>query len=310
MKTNTKIFNKLRIVWNITNSCPFNCPMCVVSANCRKEKNIDKEKILSSLLTFDNITIDFAGGDPLYLPENIEIIKKASKILGRDNISISGTGLSLLKFTDEELINLSSSYDLTYDFPKKYIEYDIRDKRYNLINYEQCKRLLNLDLQVDIYLPIRNMPKEYFDELAKDLCDINPGSINFLKLMPLNEKYEEDVDSVNLSNYLANQLRKNGYTKKIGINCALKEDYDCKNNCNMLTERKVGLDQYGNLYTCIWASDILIDREINPFYLGNLLDNTLDEILNNENTRNMYESLKNDRDKCYVLHYYNNKKRK
>ena len=35
----------------------------------------------------------------------------------------------------------------------------------------------------------------------------------------------------------------------------------------MLTERKVGLDQYGNLYTCIWASDILIDREINPFYL-------------------------------------------
>ena len=42
------------------------------------------------------------------------------------------------------------------------------------------------------------------------------------------------------------------------------------NNCNMLTERKVGVDQFGNLYTCIWASDLLIDKKDNPFYLCNL----------------------------------------
>ena len=35
-------FNKIRVVWNLTNKCPFNCPMCVASANTRIEKDIEK----------------------------------------------------------------------------------------------------------------------------------------------------------------------------------------------------------------------------------------------------------------------------
>lgn len=307
MKNNLETFPNIRVVWNLTNSCPFNCPMCVASANTRRENNIDKGKILQSLLSVpkEKLTIDFSGGDPLFLPENIEIVKKASSILGKDNISISSTGLSIAKLSDEDLISLSSSYDMTYDFPKKYVQYDIRDKRYNPINFEQCKRLIKLGLSVDIFVPIRDISFTYYDELAKDLCEINPESINLLKCMPLNERFDtQNIDSIKFADYLTATLRKYGYSKKIGINCALQEDYKCEKNCNMLTEKKIGLDQFGDLYTCIWASDILTDKTNNPFYLGNVLDNTLLEILNSEKTKAFKNNLDDNRNTCHVLNYY------
>lgn len=310
---NLKEFSKIRIVWNLTNNCPFNCPMCVTSANLREEKNINKELLLKSILSIPKelLNIDFSGGDPLWLDENYDIVKKASNILGRDNISISSTGLSLAKLSDQELISLSQNYDMTYDFSIKYNEYDIRDKRYNLINYQQSMRLLNLGLNVDIMFPVRNIPFNYYDELAKDLCKLNPNSIKLLKCMPLNEKFDtNNIDSVKYTNYLMFALRKYGYDKKISVSCAMKEDYDYPNCCNMLSDRKIGLDQFGNLFTCIWASDLLVDREINPFYLGNLFDNTLLDILNSKNIKDMKNDYQDDRDKCHVLSYYYQKNKK
>ena len=314
MSNDLKTFTKIRVVWNITNSCPFNCPLCVASANKRKESNINKDKILESLLSIpkEKLTIDFSGGDPLFRKGNINIVKRASKILGKDNISISSTGLSISNLSDEELISLSSNYDMTYDFPKKYSNKDIRDERYNKINYEQCKRLIKLGLNVDIFIPIRNIDFKYYDELAKDLCEINPKSISLLKCMPLNESFNtKDIDSVKNANYLKNRLKEYGYTNKIIINCALSEDYKYKNKCNMLTERKIGLDQFGDLYSCIWAADILTDKKKNPFYIGNVLEKSLIDLLNGRRIKSLLKKY-NNRDICHVLDYYyknNNKKR-
>lgn len=301
-------FNKIRVVWNLTNKCPFNCPMCVASANTRIEKDIDKNLILQSILSFgkENVNIDFSGGDPLFLDKDIEIVKKASEILGRDNISISSTGLSLSKLSDEELILLSSSYDMTYDFPKQYSEYDIRDKRYNSLNYEQCKRLKKLGLNVDIFIPVRNIDEVYFEQLAKDICEINPTSVKLLKCMPLNNHFDTSaIDNSILVSFFKKYLEKFRYKGSVSINCALKEDFKIDNGCNMLTERKVGLDQFGNLYTCIWASDLLIEKNDNPFYLGNLTEYSLLEILSSLELKGQLDKINQSRNKCYVLEFYN-----
>lgn len=301
-------FNKIRVVWNLTNKCPFNCPMCVASANTRIEKDIDKNLILQSILSFgkESVNIDFSGGDPLFLDKDIEIVKKASEILGRDNISISSTGLSLSKLSDEELVLLSSSYDMTYDFPKQYSEYDIRDKRYNSLNYEQCKRLKKLGLNVDIFIPVRNIDEVYFEQLAKDICEINPTSVKLLKCMPLNNHFDTSaIDNSILVSLFKKYLEKFGYKGSVSINCALKEDFKIDNGCNMLTERKVGLDQFGNLYTCIWASDLLIEKNDNPFYLGNLTECSLLEILSSLELKEQLDKINQNRNKCYVLEFYN-----
>lgn len=178
-------FKNVRVVWNLTNVCPYNCPMCVASANKRVEKNIDKLAILNSILSINNniLTIDFSGGDPLALAEDIEVIRKASEILGKDRISISSTGLSLSKLSDNHIKALASGYDMTYDFPKKYKELDIRDKRYNEYNYEQAMRIKKLDLDIDIFIPIRNVEDIYYKELAKDISELNPQSSELRNFM-------------------------------------------------------------------------------------------------------------------------------
>lgn len=301
-------FNKIRVVWNLTNRCPFKCAMCVASANNRIERNVDKYQILQSIFSvgLKNISIDFSGGDPLFINEDIEIVKKASQTIGRENISISSTGLSISKFTDEEVISLANSYDMTYDFPKQYCEDDIRDKRYNSINYDQCIRLKKLGLNVDVFVPIRDIDNIYLEQLAKDICEISPNSVKLLKCMPLNNNFNTDkIDSVNKVIIFKKYLREYGYIGDIKINCALKEDFNINDNCNMLTERKVGLDQFGNLYTCIWASDLLIEKKDNPFYLGSLVQNSLLDILNSFELSNKLNKINENRHKCYVLEFYN-----
>ncbi len=307
--------NCVRVVWNLTNVCPYNCPFCVASANKRIEDNIDKFAILDSILSVDNklLTIDFSGGDPLAIKEGVEVIRKASKILGRDKISISSTGLSLSKLSDIDLKSLASGYDITYDFPKKYKSLDIRDERYNEYNYEQAMRIKKLGLDVDIYIPIRNIEDNYYKQLAYDIIELNPKSVKLLKLMPLGQNVkDEKIDTINKSQYLINQLKSLKYSGKIKINCAMQEDYKEKNNCNMLSERKVGLDHYGNLYTCIWAADILEDKNNSPFYLGNLFEKSLNDILESTTISEYISKLENNRNKCYVLEHFHkiNKKSK
>ena len=300
--------NGVRIVWNLTNACPYNCPMCVASANKRIEENVDKLAILNSILSVNNdiISIDFSGGDPLFNKSDIEIIKEALGKIGKNKISISATGLSISKLSDEEILELAQEYDLTYDFPRKYKDFDIRDKEYNECNYNQAMRIKKLGIDVNIFVPIRNIEDVYYKELASDIVELNPKLVKLLRLMPMGNNLKiNKSESIDKCKYLIEQLRNLGYNGKIEISCAMKHEFNEMGNCNMLSERKLGLDQQGNLFTCIWAADILEDRATNPFYLGNLLEKKLLDILSSNSIKRYKSRLENDRNKCHVLEYFN-----
>ena len=59
------------------------------------------------------------------------------------------------------------------------------------------------------------------------------------------------------------------------------------------------------MFTCIWAADILENIDTSPFYLGNLLEEKLLDILSGDNVKNYISRLENDRNKCHVLEYFN-----
>ena len=122
MKNNLETFPSIRVVWNLTNSCPFNCPMCVASANTRRERNKKKKKILQSLLSVpkEKLTIDFSGGDPLFLPENIEIVKKASSILGKDKIDFACLAIYIIKNKNAILTGGVDNFNINIYHSKDY----------------------------------------------------------------------------------------------------------------------------------------------------------------------------------------------
>lgn len=70
------IFLKIKVVWNLTNKCPFRCAICAANANLREEKKINKIRILKSIISVgrNNVCIDFSGGDPLLDRKDIDLI--------------------------------------------------------------------------------------------------------------------------------------------------------------------------------------------------------------------------------------------
>lgn len=293
---------KTKVVWNLTNKCPFKCAICAASANLREEKNIDKTKVLKSIISIgkDNVCIDFSGGDPLVSRKDINLIKKAVKLIGKENISISTTGLSLEKLNDEEILELSQSYDLTYDFPVKYNDLDKRDKRYNSKNFEQGKRIRNLGISLNIFIPLQNLEEYLMDELVKDLIELNPKTISIIRLMPVGSLTSNNLikfDEVKLYNSLKEKLISNKYEGEFKATCSLRTIINDKNGCNMIRE-KYGIDHLGNLYSCIWASDI-IDND-NPFLLGNLLKRDMIELIS-------AKTISLNKKECAVYKYIENK---
>lgn len=297
------ILMKVKIVWNLTNKCPFKCAICAASANLREEKQINKTNILKSIISIgkNNVCIDFSGGDPLSNKEDIKLIKKTTKIIGKENVSVSTTGLSLEKLSDEEILELSLNYDLTYDFPIKYNELDKRDKRYNYKNIEQGRRIKNLGLALNIFIPLQNLEEYLIDELVKDLIELNPNSISIIRLMPVGSLSIKDLmkfDEISIYNKLKEKIISNKYKGEFKATCSLRTIINDKKGCNMINE-KYGVDHLGNLYSCIWASDILDNK--NLFKLGNLLENDMVELIS---TKPFHLNKK----ECAVYKYIENNK--
>ena len=291
---------EIRLVWNLTNKCPFRCSFCAASANS-KEEMVEKRKILDSILSASsqNIFIDFSGGDPLFCEDLLELIKLAVSIIGKEKISISSTCLSLEKLTDNELINLCNNYELTYDFPIKYGHLDKRDIRYNKLNYKQAQRIKRLSLNLNIFVTLQAFDDEIIEELAFDLWKLSPDSISIIRLMPLgylNIKQKGNYDEIGIYNKLKNRLREKGYKNSIKPTCAFRALLKEEHACNMISE-KYGIDHLGNFFTCIWASDLSLPD--NPFYLGNLIDSNLRDLI-----KTNYK-VKNAK-KCSVCEYLKN----
>jgi len=93
---------------------------------------------------------------------------------------------------------------------------------------------------------------------------------------------------------------------KIKLHCALRGKFsdDINNNyCNML-EEKIGVDCMGNVFACAWAGNLNVPVEDNPFYIGNLLDNDLDTILqSNKKVEGLMLKVKENDNHCRIFSY-------
>lgn len=290
------MFKKVRIVWNLTHKCPYNCPHCAANSNQRPSSDLPtKLRVLASILTvYQPLTIDFSGGDPLYEKENIPLIEMTAKILGTNNVSISTTGRSIKQLQSNQLRALAGNLDLTYDHYLGESPARTKDNEYLIDNYTQAFRAIADGLNLSVHLPIYPQSQSALDTLAKELSLIAPDEIGLLQLMPLGRNRRDPIKYYHKhADYLIERLKHHGYNGRIFKNCAM-----C-GKCNGLSDSKLGLDPFGNLFWCIWAADLDLPPKENPFYLGNLLEEDLANII--DRITPTAESL--DRSFCHVLNY-------
>lgn len=332
----------IRIIWNITNACNYNCAICATHDEKRSELTTkDKLTVLNSICTAKHLikSLDFAGGDPLYTDENIPIIKSAIQQLGSEKVSITTTGEGISKTNEDTFRNIAKHCEITIDASHNNLQqskeyqsissFSRDESNYTENNIKQINIIREQAETLTINIPIIDddlKPKE-IEELVKQVSWVknhtNGLNLNvcIIRLMPVGkvpyittpEKYKKYNPT-----WVAQKIKTD--IDNLGVECS----YHCslrilpelteeptENYCQML-ENKIGIDCEGNVFACAWGGYVKINDPPtqNPFYLGNLTKVDLIRILTNKSKTNQGIDIfseienKNHRNYCSVVSFY------
>lgn len=318
---------KIDIIWNLTRICNWSCVICCVDAiQINNKKDVlklisydskvnlqvgsgDKKSIFEEALevlqrrgqeltlsnklkALDNMEmftpkIDFSGGDPLLIADTLKVMKKASKMFGKENITLTATGIVNPQSFLENFAPLVGEFNFTFDNVFGH-QYELRPSQYTDLNLKLSKKLVQKGVKVRAECPLtrknineHNIKGIYFSLhkagipllLLMRLFPVGRGG-NLLDDIPTEYEYRRAIKM------FREEEKKFGYPK-VKLQCALKYlddvEFD-KNPCDMGVE-SFGLMPNGDLIVSPWGygtNGTVLDKNL---FLGNLVSNTLMEIL-------------------------------
>ncbi len=194
---------KIPLIWNITQACPWNCSFCCINAyylqlsseSLESElEKIKKKKIELSLedklrivdnLDMQNFDIDVSGGEPLLFNENVGIIERLSKKFGKDSISITTTGKGLALVDKNTLKDIVGEVGFTYDFP--YEPNTLRPKGYNSSNLEQIEKVVRAGIMTIAQIPLTtlNTDEEIIEGIYRNLTNTRVNRLHLMRFFPV-----------------------------------------------------------------------------------------------------------------------------
>ncbi len=341
------VLGNIKIIWNITSKCPYNCDICATHDDSRNELELkDKYIVLNSICTAKHMikNLDFAGGDPLHFDDSTTVIQSAIEQLGEDKISVTTTGKSLSGLSKDKFPRIVRSCEITIDAAHNELQsaaepvhsaiISRNENDYSKTNLESISLISSYADSLTINVPIidDDLTDSEIDTLIEKInwikkhttgIDIN---VSLIRLMPVG-KLSKTIEKDDYRKYnpisVIEKIQKG--LKSIDIACKLhcslrilptfnQNPENC--HCNML-ENKLGIDCAGNVFACAWGGYLCNNDESpakNPFYLGNLTKVPLIKILTGcSRTKPYYDILgeidnKNYRDYCSVVSYYLKKK--
>ncbi|AWN81772.1 radical SAM/SPASM domain-containing protein [Candidatus Cardinium hertigii] len=328
---------KIDIIWNTTLLCMWDCPICCVDAvhvrskgdniyiaskgltkidviPKRKELSIfdqaltfrqtqglelnlkEKLTILAHLSAFDS-KIDFSGGDPMALSENLEVIKEASKMFGRNNITMTATGAGLARVDPSKIIDFIGELNITYDRASSIINQE-RPKQYATSNLVWGRKYKELGMKIRAEIPLTSDNLNDEAALKKLYVHLHEANIDTLLVMrffsvgrghnltettPTPKQYRQAINIFKL-------LEKEYGYPKIKLQCALKffdDDYKDTlkiNPCDAV-RTSFGLMPDETLLASPWAINNRGKPLDDVWILGNLLKEPLESILAQEKAK-------------------------
>lgn len=236
--TGFEVGSAYRIIWNITDVCDFNCPICATNSSCNNREKCNKNTkliILKNLATLNGHleSLDISGGDPLKSPENREVIREANQILAYTRITVTTTGKALQNVPFDEIVQTVKNCEVTYDTPYNVCNQKLQNYReyeYNRNNYMALERFgasgVKINIRVNIpLLPALAQEPHLIDNLLEQVYMINPASVKLIRLMPVGRcKIHNDNTLENTKIYLSNVeqiLNEKVYRFETTPNCSL-----------------------------------------------------------------------------------------
>lgn len=287
----------LNIIWNITRNCPWNCSFCCVNAIYKKDQDVgeninemsleEKKKFISSLVPGE-YKIDFSGGEIFSNPQNIDIIKEASLKLGKENIGISTSGAFLNEEIISDLSNYISDVEFTMDVPPN-VTYLYRPNFYHETADYAIKLFKKYHVKVGIQtvLTKENTSLSNLNELNEYIKKNKIDTWSLLKFFPsgrgkaFNHIAISDLDLETVIENIITLSKEENYD--LDIQYVLPKT--TKDKLCRAVKKSIGILPTGEVISCFWALNENMTPIDSLYSLGNLNKQTIQEILNNENSK-------------------------
>lgn len=274
-----------------------------------------KIRILNNLKGL-NLKIDFAGGEPLACHENILIIKEASKIFGKESVSVTSTGVISKSHSLLEISDIIGEYEFTYDEPEATMN-QCRPNGYNNSNLKIAAKFSELGVRTKAQLPIHkeNMTRVAAESIYSSLCDSKISELLLMRTFPVGrgisylEKHQ--ITKPELAQAITNfcELDTAGGTR-VRLQCALKTTTKIEkltaNPCDLM-QSSFGINFRGDLLISAWANNSHGLPLSSHFILGNLCTSSFQELSKTDKFKRYKIRLNENSGHCKIFAYANSK---
>ena len=282
----------------------------------RKAKGLEltleqKLKVLENLKGYDP-KIDFSGGDPLTIADTLVVMKHASQLFGKHNITMTATGAGLARADVEHIGSLIGELNFTYDSVID-VATGHRPKGYASSNLEKAKKFAQTGVKTRGETPLtkKNIDDATLTRLYLDLHEAEVNTHLIMRLFPSGRGTTIFQDSPTINEYRrAIELLRNLEAKylypKVKLQCALKflEPIKlAKNPCDMVTE-SFGLMADGTLLASPWAFNSVAKPISEQWVLGNLVNSSMKDILNTQKAQNFINRADENYGHCKIHAYF------
>ncbi len=285
----------------------------------RQEKGFElsldqKLRVLDNLKGID-FKIDFSGGDPLVCSENLKVLKYAAKKYGKERISITTTGVGLSKIKAEEIIPFASELEFTYDYAREMFD-PIRPTGYNELNLKKVSLFNKEGIKVKALVPLskRNISPKILKQIYKNLHLAGIGEVELMRYFPVGRGFGKNENMPSRKEYevaieLFQKMEQEFRFPKVILQCALRCMYASYSEtpCKLYSE-SLGITAKGILLSCAWAIGPKGEPLDEIFVLGNLVNNSINELLTSEKGRSYERRLNENFGHCKIFAYINSRK--
>lgn len=275
----------------------------------------DKLRVVDHLVEFDT-RLDISGGDPLILTENWELLKYASKRLGKTNITVTATGLGVHTRETDALARLIGEFNFTYDpiFESHSTHEADRPAGYAEANLRLASRLSKKGVftRAELPLTLHNCEPENLRRIYLRLEDAGIDRLLLMRLFPVGRGADHTAVVPTRSDYLAaiqvlRELERNSGKPNLRLQCALRHlEHDvqvqAENPCDLLA-KSFGLMADGTLLLSPWAVGPHGHPLSEHWILGNLARAPLSDILAENRVHILRERLDSNFGHCKVFAY-------
>jgi MoaA/NifB/PqqE/SkfB family radical SAM enzyme len=279
-----------------------------------------KRRLISNIDVPDT-RLDISGGDPLCVPENLEVLRSATAALGRHNITLTATGAGLAGVSLPAVASLISEYNFTFD-SASVADVAHRPKQYAARNFKVAQVFAAMGARTRAEFPITRSTcdPDHLRRLYELLHEAGIGKLLLMRLFPVGRGGGIADDTLTPDEYRAAIATLRALEAKYGsptlkLQCALRHFETPStglltrglNPCDMVQE-SFGVTPDGTLLMSPWAINGR-GRPMDPlFVLGNLAEQRLSALLASDRVQDVRQRANENHGHCKIFTFLHSSK--